>query len=115
MKTRLIKYSYSLALIVSLCAIFSHGPHGGWVLGFIISSYVGMMLAAAIWLINIKKWPKYLLSIFIPLFTLAAGIYFIKQIPEMKAEWLAIGLYILILLVIYAGLIEIVNFIWRKK
>lgn len=115
MKTSIIKYAYSFVLIVLLCAIFSHGPDGGWILGFIISCYFGMMLAAALWLINTKGWSKYLLSVIIPLITLAAGLSFTKQIPELKTEWLTYGLDILILLFIYVGLIEIVNFISRKK
>lgn len=115
MKKKFIRYGYALALISTLCALGSHGPHGGWVLGFIISCYFGMMLSAAIWLLKIKGWAKYVLSILIPLLSLASGIYLIKKAPELITEWLTSLLYILILLVNYVFWIEISNLLVRKK
>ncbi len=115
MKVRIKNYCYSLALIVSLCGIFSHGPHGGWVLGFIISCYFGMMISAALWLLKIKGWLKYVLSILIPLFSLASGIYLIKKAPELITDWLTNILYLLILLLDYVFWIEISNLLARKK
>ncbi|MEO8147677.1 MAG: hypothetical protein ABI723_08580 [Bacteroidia bacterium] len=112
--TRLWKYCKSIIVIVGLAILLAHGPHGGWIVGFIAALFLGFVLTATIWLLDFKWYLNMACGLLISAITLLIFIPLTKQTTQIQLnETLSNFIDCLIVLSLFSLFIELTNYIGR--
>ncbi|MFN8311064.1 MAG: hypothetical protein U0T73_13970 [Chitinophagales bacterium] len=111
-KARALAYFKSYLLIAALCLLLAHGPHGGWIFGFIAALFIGIMISATLWLLPFGYVMNMFTAAAVSLAVVFLSVAMIQSFPERFNSDI---LDVITIAGVLMTVVEIIRFVFVKK